>query len=113
MNYVESFNLFGTEAAQIPCIKGSGAPTTLTPGAVGCLYMDTAKGDIYKCINVSEGQYTWESFTSGSSIELEERIDNLESDMGDVSAALDGIIATQEYWMTGGIIPTSVGGDST
>ena len=46
MNYVESFNLFDTEVAQIPCIKGSEAPTAKTPGAVGCLYMDTAKGDI-------------------------------------------------------------------
>lgn len=82
MNYVESFNLFGTKAAQIPCIKGSIAPTTSTPGAVGCLYMDTAKGDIYKCVSVSENQCTWESLT-------------------DNSTALDRIIAIQNELIGG------------
>lgn len=62
MNYVESFNLFGTEAMQIPCIKGQQAPDTSTPGAVGCLYLDTVSKskDLYKCTAVSEGSYTWE-----------------------------------------------------
>lgn len=60
MNYVESFNLFGTEAKQIPCIKGTGAPTDKTEGAAGCFYMDTDTGEIYKCVSVSEGAYAWE-----------------------------------------------------
>lgn len=71
MNYVESFKLFGTEAMQIPCIKGDGAPTTSTQGAVGCLYMDTSsksKG-LYKCVDVTEGVYTWEPCASGGTIE--------------------------------------------
>lgn len=59
MNYVESFNLFGIEAKEIPCIKGSGEPTTETVGAVGLLYMDTDTGDLYKCTAVNEGVYTW------------------------------------------------------
>lgn len=59
MNYVESFNLLGVEAKQIPSITGNGAPTTATEGAVGCLYMDTATGDMYKCTVVSNGTYTW------------------------------------------------------
>lgn len=83
MNYVESFNLFGTEAAQIPCIKGSGAPTTLTPGAVGCLYMDVSSEakDLYKCTEVVDGSYTWVSL------------------FGDFSKALDAILAIQEEYM--------------
>lgn len=59
MNYVESLNLFGVEAKEIPCIKGSGAPTTATEGAVGCLYMDTNTGNIYKCTAAANGVYTW------------------------------------------------------
>lgn len=61
MNYVESFNLFGTEVKQIPCIKASGAPTDKTEGAVGCFYMDTDTGDIYKCTSDLDGVYTWAS----------------------------------------------------
>jgi len=62
MNFVEQLNLFGVIAKEIPCIKGSGAPTTTTEGAVGCLYMDTDTGAVYKC--VSEG--VWEKFGGGT-----------------------------------------------
>lgn len=61
MNYVDSFNLFGTEAKQNPSITGSGAPTTSTEGAVGCLYMDTDTGALYKCTAAADGVYTWTS----------------------------------------------------
>lgn len=69
MNYVKSLNLFGVEVQQIPSITGSGAPTTATEGAVGCFYMDTNNGDIYKCIAVTDGAYTWEEFKSSGSTE--------------------------------------------
>ena len=61
MNYVESFDLFGVKAAQIPCILGVGAPVKETFGAVGCLYMNTASadGDLYKCVKASNNEYTW------------------------------------------------------
>lgn len=62
MNYVENFNFYGVDAKEIPCIKGEGAPTETTEGAVGCLYMDTLTGDMYKCTNVSDGIYTWVTF---------------------------------------------------
>ena len=68
MNYVDSFNLFGTEAAQIPCIKGAGAPTISTEGAVGCLYLNTDKGDVYVCTAVSDGVYTWTGLASRESV---------------------------------------------
>lgn len=67
MNYVESLNLFGVEAMQIPCIPGKGAPTTATEGAVGCLYMDTATatGDLYKCTAIlPDGGYKWDRLCS-------------------------------------------------
>lgn len=59
MNYVESLNLFGVEAKEIPCIKGSGVPTESTVGAVGLLYMDIDTGDMYKCTAENGGAYTW------------------------------------------------------
>lgn len=65
MEYVESFDLFGTKVSQVPCIKGKGAPTTATTGAVGCLYMDTNTGTVYKCTDAESSVYTWETFSSG------------------------------------------------
>lgn len=59
MNFVESFNLFGTEAAQKACITINGAPTTSTEGAVGCLCMNTKDGTVYKCTKAVNGVYTW------------------------------------------------------
>lgn len=67
MNYVDHLNLFGVEAKEVPCIKGSGAPTEATVGAVGMLYMDTDTGDIYKCTAVVDGDYTWSIMGGGSS----------------------------------------------
>lgn len=61
MNYVKSFNMFGTEVSQIPCIRSAGAPTTKTEGDVGSLYMDTVTGEMYKCVSVTDGFYTWGS----------------------------------------------------
>lgn len=66
MNYVDHFNLFGIDAKQIPCDTGEGAPTTATVGAVGCFYMDTLTGDVYKCVSAADGVYGWESTQTGS-----------------------------------------------
>lgn len=63
MNYVESFNLFGVEAKQIPCITGIGKPTESTSCAVGCFYMDTKTGETYKCVDDLNGVYTWKKET--------------------------------------------------
>lgn len=65
MNYVDSFEMGGVNAAQIPCIKGKGAPTTATDGAVGCMYMDTDTGNMYKCTAVNNGVHIWVRFESG------------------------------------------------
>ena len=83
MNYVDSFNLFGTEAAQIPCIKGAGAPTTSTQGAVGCFYMDTNTGDVYKCIAAGVDTYTWVS----DIIPLDARVFITEQNIAEIAAA--------------------------
>ena len=93
MNYINSFNMFGIEAKEIPSIKGSGAPTTETEGAVGCLYMNTDNGDLYKCIASVEGVQTWVSI------------------LGDVEAALDAIIAEQEAIIA--IQESLIGGDAS
>lgn len=60
MNYVEHLDLFGVEAKEIPCIRGNGAPTTSTVGAVGLFYMNIDNGDLYKCVSGTDGIYTWD-----------------------------------------------------
>ena len=66
MNYVESLKMGGVPAFQIPCIKGKGEPTTATEGDVGCFYMDTNTGNLYKCTAVKDGVYTWVRVGGGS-----------------------------------------------
>lgn len=60
MDFVSHTNMLGVEAKEIPCIPGKGAPTVATKGAVGCLYMNTDNGDMYKCTAVNNGSYVWE-----------------------------------------------------
>jgi hypothetical protein len=79
MEYVKSFNLFGVEGKEIPCIIGKGKPTAATEGAVGCLYMNERNGDLYKCTAVDGGVHTWESITKT----LEARVDELTAMRGD------------------------------
>ena len=59
MNFIKNFDILGISAKEIPCITGSGAPTSSTEGAVGCFYMDTDNGSVYKCTAASDGVYTW------------------------------------------------------
>lgn len=74
MNFVDYLNIFGVEAKQIPSITGSGAPTTATEGAAGCLYMDTDTGELYKCTAAAADNYTWQPLGSGT-FSLEEIVD--------------------------------------
>lgn len=77
MNYVNSFDLFGVPAKQIPATPGSGAPTETTEGVVGCLYMDTDTGNLYKCIAAGSGVYTWVECESGGSADVAEIVDEV------------------------------------
>ena len=83
MKYVEHLKLLGVDAKQIPCITGEGEPSTATEGAIGCLYMNTLNGDIYKCISINGGDYIWENL------------------IGDIESALDHIIAIQNRLIGG------------
>lgn len=90
MNYVENFNLFGVEAKEIPCIKGSGIPNGTTEGAVGCLYMNKFTGDIYKCIKADEGVYTWKPLNDNNEKDeniIEYNYNHLMIDYADVATA--------------------------
>lgn len=60
MNYVTHQETAEVETKEIPCIPGSGAPTSATEGAVGCLYMDTLTGKIYRCTSAAGGVYSWQ-----------------------------------------------------
>lgn len=104
MNYVKSFDLFGVSAMQIPCMDGRGSPTTSTPGAVGCLYIDTAspKQDLYKCVGVNGNSYTWAKLvevqvddtttsttTTWSSSKIKETIDSSIASAGIINATVE------------------------
>ena len=80
MDFIESFDLFGIEAKQIPSITGEGAPAVTTEGAVGCLYMDTLSGDMYKCIAVNEEEFIWDmvGVNSQGSAESDTRVSQYE-----------------------------------
>ena len=77
-NIVTHLSIFDVEAKEIPCFTGVGAPTTATVGDVGCFYMDTLSGEVYKCTAVDIGEteedsiFTWEFFRSGSEIVMTE-----------------------------------------
>ena len=122
MHYVESLNLFGVDAKEIPCKKGTTAPTTATKGAVGLFYMDTTTGDLYKCTKVAGDVHTWEAIESGggeidlsnfyTAEEVDEKIseqakliekdlDDISSDLGDIDTALDAILAIENELIGG------------
>ena len=60
MEFVTHYDIAGVESKQIPSIVGSGAPTTYTKAAVGCMYMDDLTGRMYRCTAASGESYTWE-----------------------------------------------------
>lgn len=47
-------------------LRGSGAPTTSTAGAIGQRYRDDTTGIVYVCKSESSGTYTWEYDTDSS-----------------------------------------------
>lgn len=59
MDYVKSFNMFGVEAMQIPCLTGGANPTTATAGAPGMFYLNVSSGALFKCVTAKQGVYTW------------------------------------------------------
>lgn len=83
MDFVKCHELFGVLTKEIPCLLGSGAPTTATEGIVGAFYMDTDTGRVYKCTAAAGGVFTWKD------------------DVGDIETALDNIIAIQESLIGG------------
>ena len=114
MNFVKFFNLFGTRVRQIPCLKGSGTPNGETKGAVGCLYMNTDNGYLYKCTAVVDGVCTWARVgaggSGGGSVDLDTTLTQagMAADakavgdrFGDVETALDAIIDIQNQILGG------------
>ena len=104
MNYVKSFNLFGIEAKEIPCITGNGVPTTATEGEVGCLYMNIYTGDVYKCTAATNGVYTWTSDEKTIKETIAEHgatIEELESSLATERARITNLASLEEGSTTG------------
>lgn len=92
MNYVESFNLFGIEAKQIPSILSPGDPTTTTEGAVGCFYMNTDTGDIYKCTSAEGGVYVWSPITRSADEKIAQISENQATEASTNKFNLDELV---------------------
>ena len=91
MKYVKRLEMFGVNAKEIPCIKGSGAPTTATEGAVGCLYMDSDNGDLYKCVAQKDSEYLWEMASEGAVLYTEQTLtDEQKAQVRENIGAADG-----------------------
>lgn len=70
MHYVKQFNINGVDTKQVACIELQGKPNAATEGCVGVLGIDVTSPthDVYKCVAVNGGIYTWEFLSSGMSI---------------------------------------------
>ncbi len=64
MEFFEYLDILGAHGKEIPCVTGASAPTSTTEGDIGCLYMDTDTGELYKCIAAVDGVLTWEPAVS-------------------------------------------------
>lgn len=85
-----------------------GPPNSWIIGEVGELYMDNTNGDLYICsrvdeISEAEVDYIWVKV--GGSVDLSNyyTIDEVDGKIGDISSALDGIIALQNAFIGGGV----------
>lgn len=70
MRYVKKFNINGVETKQVACIELHGAPNAATEGAVGVLGIDVDSPtyDLYKCVAVNGGVYTWKEHGNTPSV---------------------------------------------
>jgi hypothetical protein len=70
MRYVKQLDINGVEARQTACIELHGAPNAATAGAVGVLGIDvdSPTHEMYKCVAVNGGIYTWEICVSGGAV---------------------------------------------
>lgn len=99
MNFVDSLNLFGVEAKQIPTIILHGVPSESTEGAVGVLGMDvdSNNNDLYKCVAARDGVYTWKPVGGGSSASNVAKTVTLSVDGWYERSEYDGIIYELEF----------------
>ena len=84
MNFVNSFDLFGTAAKQTTCITLHGVPTATTEGAVGLFGIDVDSEDkvIYKCTEVTaDGKYVWKALLEDEGYESRSIIDSAEGSL--------------------------------
>ena len=70
MNYVKHFSINGVDSRQVACIELHGKPNAATEAALGALGIDvdSVTHDVYKCVAINGGTYTWELLSSGMSI---------------------------------------------
>ena len=112
MNYVESLDILGEKAKQIPCIVLHGHPTTSTEGAVGVLGLDVDSPghDLYKCVGINNGSYVWEIAVSNISdfdAKVDERInaktEEINATINRLNESINGVEEELQMINEGGI----------
>ena len=70
-HFVKRFDINGVKARQVACIELHGKPNAATKGAIGVLGidMDSPTHEMYKCVAVNGGIYTWEEVSAGTGSE--------------------------------------------
>lgn len=73
----------------IPNLVGEGAPSKQTEGAVGCLYMNTNNGNMYKCTAVVNGVYTWIEIASGNGNDIPPIVNTVSGELVSITDSAD------------------------
>lgn len=66
MNFVSNLDLLGVKAKEIPSIVGKGNPAGRVEAEIGCLYMDSETGDMYKAIGKEDNNVLWDVVGGGA-----------------------------------------------
>ena len=69
MHYVKQFNINGVNTKQVACVELHGKPNAATEGSIGVIGidLDSPVHEVYKCVAVNGGTYTWELLSGGMS----------------------------------------------
>ena len=100
MNFVTHQEIAGVQSKEIPCMRGAGAPTAETEGVAGCLYLNTATGELYKC--VAPGQWVCQ----------ESPVKSVNGETGNVSLSAADVGADPQGTAATAVSNHNVAGDS-
>ena len=92
MRYVKHLIINDVDVRQVACIELHGAPNAATVGAFGLLGIDvdSPSHEMYKCVAVNGGVYTWEICMGGGSQSGVGSLSVTDDGVGNVTVSLSG-----------------------